>query len=403
MKTHPSVGHEQGQAIVILALAMIVLLAFAALAIDGGNTYVERRRAQNAADAGALAGARELWLRLSSGDSSETTVRTETNKAAESNGISDAEGAPGDFYNSNVVAYYTDRNGNKQNIEVGTSGSIPPNAGGIQVTTKRKFGTFIAGIINRTTMGAEAQATAVIIPPEGCGDFAIFASCPDCGPNNLSTTGSTMTINGGGLYSGGDTHLNNTTIFNGTLYSVGTCSPQQQCTNTGAPVINQGAPQTQPTWDFSDFRPGGSIANSLGSAYHYVNGNLNSLSAGDGLYYVTGNVQINGAGPNHVTIVSAGTQKYNGTVNLSSYYHNLLFFSNSDDTNNGAIQVSASDSVWQGLIYAPNGDVNFSAAQNLGVSGAIFARSVSASGSQLTINYDPAVCPPTRARVILLK
>ncbi len=407
MKTHSSVEREQGQAIIILALAMVALLAFAALAIDGGNTYVERRRAQNAADAGALAGARELWLHLSSGNSSETTVVTEMNKAAESNGVADAEGAPGDFYNPNVVAYYTDRSGNKQNIEVGATGSIPPNAEGVQVTTKRMFGTFIAGIFNRGSMAAEAQATAVIIPPPTCGDFAIYAALQQaCNKDSLSVTGSNMTINGGGLYSGSGTHIDNTNVNNGTIYSVCECGPAQQCSraqDAGTPIINNGQPQTQPTWDFSDFRPGGSIANSLGSAYHYVDGNLNSLPAGDGLYYVTGNVQINGAGPSHVTIVSAGTQKYNGTVNLSAYYHDLLFFSNSNNTTNGAIQVSASDSVWEGLIYAPNGDVNFSAAQNLGVTGAIFAQSVSASGSQMTINYDPATCPPTRARVILLK
>ncbi len=394
---------EHGQAIVIMALAMVALLAFAALAIDGGNTFVERRRAQNAADAAALAGARELWLHLSSGDSSETSVRVDINAAAEDNGVADTTGSARDFYNSNVVAYYTDKHGNAQTIEVGTAGSIPPNAEGVQVTTKREFNTFFASLLGRAIMGADAQATAVIIPPEGCGDFAIFASCQDCGPNNLSTTGSDMTINGGGLYSGGDMHLNNTVVINGTVYSVGSCSPSGQCDSTGAPVLNGQSPLTNPPWDFSDFRPGGAIARSLGSAYHFIDGNLNSLSAGDGVYYVTGDVQINGAGPNRVTIVSQGTQKYNGTVNLSAYYHNLLFFSNSDNTSQGAIQVAASDSVWQGLIYAPNGDVNFSAARNLGVSGAIFARSVSASGSQLTINYDPAVCPPTRARVILLK
>lgn len=393
---------ERGQAIVLMALLMIGLLAFAALAIDGGNTYVERRRAQNAADAGALAGARELWLHLSTLDSSDTTVQQAINDAAESNGIADSNDSPGDTVNANVTAYYTDRAGNKLGVEVGVAG-IPPNAGGINVVTQREFGTFLAGLIGRTEMGANAEATAVIIPPQGCSDFAIFAACETCGPNNLATTGSTMTINGGGLYSGGDMHLNNTIVINGTVYSVGTCSPEGQCVATGAPVVNGGERQTQPVWEIDDFRPGGPIALSLGSNYHYINGDLNALTHGDGLYYVTGSVQINGAGPNQVTIVSLGEQKYNGTVNLTAYYHNLLFFSNSSNTSQGAIQISASDSVWQGLIYAPNGDVNFSAARNLGVSGAVFARSVSASGSQLTINYDPAVCPPTRARVILLK
>jgi len=53
-------SNEKGQVIVVLALAMIVLLLFAALAIDGGNMYTNRRIAQNAADAGALAGAQKL-------------------------------------------------------------------------------------------------------------------------------------------------------------------------------------------------------------------------------------------------------------------------------------------------------------------------------------------------------
>src|SRR5690606_4536767 len=55
-------GDERGQTLVQVALMLVVLLGFAALAIDGGMVYAERRHMQNAADAGALAGARELCL-----------------------------------------------------------------------------------------------------------------------------------------------------------------------------------------------------------------------------------------------------------------------------------------------------------------------------------------------------
>jgi len=47
---------ENGQAIVLLAFAFIGLIGFAALAIDGGMLYSDRRHAQNATDAGSLAG-----------------------------------------------------------------------------------------------------------------------------------------------------------------------------------------------------------------------------------------------------------------------------------------------------------------------------------------------------------
>lgn len=48
---------ESGQVIIILVFAVIGLLGFTALAIDGGMTYSDRRFAQNASDAAALAGA----------------------------------------------------------------------------------------------------------------------------------------------------------------------------------------------------------------------------------------------------------------------------------------------------------------------------------------------------------
>jgi hypothetical protein len=47
---------ESGQAIVLIVLAMIALLGFTALAVDGSMVYSDRRWAQNVSDASALAG-----------------------------------------------------------------------------------------------------------------------------------------------------------------------------------------------------------------------------------------------------------------------------------------------------------------------------------------------------------
>lgn len=51
------IKEEKGQVVVIAALAMVVLLGFTALAVDGGSLYLAKRQASNAADAAALAGA----------------------------------------------------------------------------------------------------------------------------------------------------------------------------------------------------------------------------------------------------------------------------------------------------------------------------------------------------------
>jgi len=55
----PKLKEQRGQTLIWVALALVVLLAAVALAVDIGNAYSHRRQMQNAADAGALAGARE--------------------------------------------------------------------------------------------------------------------------------------------------------------------------------------------------------------------------------------------------------------------------------------------------------------------------------------------------------
>ncbi len=47
---------EKGQAIVYLAIGLVVFLGFVAMAIDGGMALADRRHEQNAADAASLAG-----------------------------------------------------------------------------------------------------------------------------------------------------------------------------------------------------------------------------------------------------------------------------------------------------------------------------------------------------------
>lgn len=51
----PAARHESGQVVVLIALALVVLMGFAGLAIDGGNLYTEQRRVQAAADNAVLA------------------------------------------------------------------------------------------------------------------------------------------------------------------------------------------------------------------------------------------------------------------------------------------------------------------------------------------------------------
>jgi len=66
---------ERGVTAIVVALALLLLIGFAALAIDVGHLCVARAELQNAADAGALAGARFLY-------NDDATVNTGANGIA---------------------------------------------------------------------------------------------------------------------------------------------------------------------------------------------------------------------------------------------------------------------------------------------------------------------------------
>jgi hypothetical protein len=77
---------RNGQTLVQVAILMVVVIACLVIAIDVGHLLTERRRMQNAADAGALAGAWEICF----GDPS-MAVATAEETAAEKNGAQVAD------------------------------------------------------------------------------------------------------------------------------------------------------------------------------------------------------------------------------------------------------------------------------------------------------------------------
>jgi uncharacterized membrane protein len=54
-------ANQRGAVTVVVAVSMVVLLGFAALAVDYGYLAYSQRRLQSATDAAALAGAVDLW------------------------------------------------------------------------------------------------------------------------------------------------------------------------------------------------------------------------------------------------------------------------------------------------------------------------------------------------------
>ncbi|MEX2183066.1 MAG: Tad domain-containing protein [Chloroflexota bacterium] len=91
MNTRPTASRrprDDGQIIVIFALALVAIVGMVGLVLDGGSTYAQRRAQQNATDLAAIAAANQFLL---SGDKTTATTYAETVSAQ--NGFDPAAGA----------------------------------------------------------------------------------------------------------------------------------------------------------------------------------------------------------------------------------------------------------------------------------------------------------------------
>lgn len=163
---------EGGQALVLLALSMTIVLAATAMVIDGGNAMTQQRGTQNATDAAALAGALTIAEDMGGEGKVDADVRSAMLSAFSNNDATMG------------TSYYIDY---QENIvgTVGRGGSIPSDASGVQVVGTRTFNTFLAGAIGLSTMTSGAGATAlagalrsICSAADGCGVMPVTFSIP---------------------------------------------------------------------------------------------------------------------------------------------------------------------------------------------------------------------------------
>ena len=167
---------ESAQVIALIALGLVGFLAMVGVVIDGGTLYLQRRTAQNAADAAALAGTRAL--QQATQQSTATVGDTIcTYLLANAFGVTPT-----------ATAYFVDTSGatNLGSISLSTdcSGSvtswIPTGASGVHVdVTVGPYNTYLVGIVGLQQLKAQAAATAQVgvlsiprpdlTPLAGCG------------------------------------------------------------------------------------------------------------------------------------------------------------------------------------------------------------------------------------------
>ncbi|MEO7270703.1 MAG: pilus assembly protein TadG-related protein, partial [Vicinamibacterales bacterium] len=144
---------DRGAITIHVALGLMAILAFAAMVVDQGVMYVARRQAQNAADAGALAGA--ISLMYDANARPEATIAART-MAAE-NAVWGQATAAADVIVSPLP--YNCPDGVPSCIRVDVLRGQPDRAGTAHSNT---IPTYMMRMLGTTTQGVRATATAQI-------------------------------------------------------------------------------------------------------------------------------------------------------------------------------------------------------------------------------------------------
>jgi len=188
---------ERGQALVIIAFAIIGLVGITGLAIDGGMAFSDRRHAQNAADTAAIAGALSKIRAQETMTEYEarTPMRVAALDRAESNGYTN------NLVTSTVEVYTCDE------VDIGATCAAPyaGDSDYIQVVITSHVDTFFARVIGIPQVHNRVQAIALADDDDTGPLFNgenIIALSPECqSPDNFIVNGTAdVTVTGGGLY-----------------------------------------------------------------------------------------------------------------------------------------------------------------------------------------------------------
>lgn len=137
---------EKGQTLVVVVIAFFAFVAVLALVLDGGNAYAAKRKAQNSADAGALAGAQYMCQHRNDTGVVDAAIQKAKDYAG-LNGADNYAQVDADFDAATVV-----------------------------VTATVTKNTFFAGLIGFNQVSPRAVAEAACRPP-GVGVLPVAWSC----------------------------------------------------------------------------------------------------------------------------------------------------------------------------------------------------------------------------------
>jgi Flp pilus assembly protein TadG len=327
---------ENGAAAVIVAVCLVALLGFAALALDLASFRQARQQAQSAADAAALAGMQDLPTAATA----QTTALSYV-----------AQNDPGA-----TPSVTTPYKGDNKQIRVSVSKTVPTILGGI------------LGITGSTvSASAAAKQTQAYVPA------ALFA-------NNSSCSGASISFDSNNAVIAGGSHSNGTigTQDNSNRAGVVTYGGPNHCGQTmGAGTYTSLTPDyTLEPWpkDYSTtYGVSAPTCTSTGT-------NRTLTGALSGVYCATGTITLTGTVTGTASFV-ASAFSVSGITNrggLTPYSDNLLLY----QTGSATLSLGNLD-LKSGWIFAPNALVNVG--QTVSTSGFIEADKIDVTGGNFTM------------------
>lgn len=379
---------EKGQALILIAFGVAVVLGLTALAIDGGNAFADRRHAQNAADNAALSAA---FAKVGGGDWEGAALERAADNTYDNNGDSNVvtvHSPPIDGPHACPAQYCNDY---------------------IQVIIESRVDTWFARIVGVDFVNNRVQAVARAKPwREYFYGDAVVSLSPGDGKTNthefIYGGSADVLIVGSGIFvnaDDGDCPVKNTgssvslEIPDGGFTTVGSCSGAEAGTQFPYP----------PSFpEFEDLCSRDNVV-PVNSNKDFPEGTGHTITD-DTIYCISGDMKITGGThtAENVTFVILGDLEVSGnpSLNLSSSpdlplfylpYSDSRFNNSGNPTTNVNINGNSGISL-RGMVLAPASPCDVNGSSGTGIQGQLICYQVTLTGgSDATVTYEDADNP----------
>lgn len=426
----------RGQALVVIGLAMVGLLAMAAMAVDGSMVYSDRRQLQSAADNAVMSAAAVAATTMDAGAMNYQTFGCAKSAViqAEQDAINAAISRAG-TYGYTIDTDISDNNGVQIACRIIVNAGLVERYLEVRVKIAHNSNTAFTRFIMPTGVGNTVEAAARVDPRRslsmGNAIASLAPSCPgvEIGGNN------TVNVSGGGIFSNscmsfsGSTDITVNVDYGGIGYMTtytenghvnlmpAGVTPQQS--TEPLPTVVIPTPDCLSLPNYGSYSGSGTI-----NPGRYSSINLSGhdvLIMNPGLYCLYGDFQTNGG--QTITMSPSATAAQGVTIYMAS--GNLTFNGNSliqlrapsDDfppaikgmmiymppNNAGSITLTGtSGSFFQGTVYAPRGSIDAGGTVDIPFASELVGYSVNVHGNARIDVTDNAAVNYTRPPLIEL-